>query len=383
MPLVGLTRATTIDLIDELVEWGLIGELPNARESAGYRKGRPARRFELNAHAGIVAGVDAGRNHITVTLADLRGRTIVRRRGDEAASVETPHARRAAIADVLAVSLSDAGRVPKDLLGLCIGVPAPVDRYGDSPEGDDGFWALMNPSLREHFAQRVPLVRIDNDASLAAVAEKAVGAAVGVANVVVLLAGERLGAGVVIDGRLTRGARGGVGELIAFDFVRGVDSAWGLGHRLAEEVVDALRASEVPHDSPLFGRPSEEVDARLILEAADAGDPFSQAVRRRVARTLARIAGVFGSMYDPDRVVVAGAIADGAQSLVDEANALMIEDSVLPHPEIVASLLGGDVVSMGAVAAAVDLVREGVLSLPRGEHGMPGAPVKRSPSLVL
>ena len=75
MPVVGLTRSTTIDAIDELIERGLVREMPNAREGGDYRKGRPSRRFSFAADAGVVLGVDAGRAHIVVHVADLAGGT--------------------------------------------------------------------------------------------------------------------------------------------------------------------------------------------------------------------------------------------------------------------------------------------------------------------
>ena len=57
-----------------------------------------------------------------------------------------------------------------------------------------------------------------------------------------LLAGGRLGAGVVIDGRLLRGAHGGAGEMVALDRVVGVESANGIGLRLTDWAREAARA---------------------------------------------------------------------------------------------------------------------------------------------
>src|SRR6478736_4291644 len=78
MAAVGLTRSTTIDALDELVERGLVRELANARESGDYQKGRPARRFELRADAAVVVGIDAGRRHLTTVVADLGGTELIR-----------------------------------------------------------------------------------------------------------------------------------------------------------------------------------------------------------------------------------------------------------------------------------------------------------------
>ena len=86
----------------------------------------------------------------------------------------------------------------------------------------------MNPGLIAA-SPWPPLVRVENDAYLAAVAEGAIGRRRGCDDFVVLLAGERLGAGVVVDGRILRGAHGGVAEMVAFDRVSGVGGRLGTG----------------------------------------------------------------------------------------------------------------------------------------------------------
>ena len=173
---VGLTRSTTIDVIDELVRRGLLRELPNARAGGEYRKGRPSRRFELRADAGAVVGIDAGRGHLIATVADLRGATLVRtqpRPRLPRTTLPTRAARCAAAA--LDGALEAAGLTRADVIALCIGVPAPVDAAGTSPPHRDGFWRRMNPGFIADFAEPIPLVRVENDAYLAAVAERAIG----------------------------------------------------------------------------------------------------------------------------------------------------------------------------------------------------------------
>ncbi|MFC0198523.1 ROK family protein, partial [Microbacterium arthrosphaerae] len=130
---VGLTRSTTIDVIDELVARGLLAELPNARAAGDYRKGRPARRFAFQPDAAFVVGVDAGASRLTATVADLRGeRRAVRHLSLEPAG-EAPEVRRRAATELVDEALADAGIGRADVAALCVGVPAPVDRHGASP----------------------------------------------------------------------------------------------------------------------------------------------------------------------------------------------------------------------------------------------------------
>jgi predicted NBD/HSP70 family sugar kinase len=366
MAAAGLTRSTTIDVLDELVDFGLLRELPNARAGGEYRKGRPARRFELRGDAAVLVGTDAGRGHITTVVANLRGTELSREHVTLDPERDDPDERRARALEAVDAALLAAARPRQDVLAICIGVPAPVDSAGKSPPHRDGFWRRMNPDFAELFGAWAPIVRVENDASLAAVAEGSVGAAVGCRDYVTLLAGERLGAGVVVDGNLLRGAHGGVGEMVAFDHVVGVEGAWGLGYRAAQWAREAVARGGVSSGSPLAGVDPTDLDGRTVLLAARAGDPDAQRIVDRVSAVLAVVAGMFGSLFDPRLVVVCGAISEGAAEVVAAARAALPSELDLPAPELVASTLGRDVVCIGAVAAARDLVRKRVLDSTNG-----------------
>ena len=361
---VGLTRSTAIDVIDELVARGLLAELPNARAAGDYRKGRPARRFAFRPDAGFVVGVDAGQSRLTATVADLRGEKRVVRHLSVDPKKDSPDARREAAERVVddALGTADVGRA--EVSALCVGVPAPVDRNGVSPQHRDDFWRRMNPGFAALFGEWAPLVRVENDASLAAVAEHAVGAAVGCDDFVALLAGDRLGAGVWVDGRLLRGAHGGAAEMVAFDHVVGVEGAWGLGVRAAELARRRLADGSLPSSSALRRRDVAEIDGKAVLTLAAQGDDGALEVAREVGGTLAIVAGVLGSLFDSRRIIVSGAVAEGAGPVIAAAADALPQELDLPVPEIVASTLGADIVSIGAVCAAVDAARSGVLDLP-------------------
>jgi len=363
MSATGLTRTTTIDALDELIDAGLLRELPNARAAGEYRKGRPARRFELRADAAVVIGMDAGRAHLTTTVADLAGRTLA----TDTVGLDVTHDgapdRRAAILTAIDTTLAAAGTARGGVLAACVGVPAPVDSHGRSPEHRDDFWRRMNPDIAAMLGEWVPIVRIDNDASLAAVAEGSVGSAVGLDNYVVLLAGDRLGAGVVVDGHLLRGTHGGVGEMVAFDHVAGVESANGLGTQLTDWVRAAVASGDVPAGHPLYSLSPDELTGRAALELARSGDAWAQSIVERGGVLMSRIAGVFGSLYDPSRIIVAGAVAEGLDGVLDAARAHVRDDLDLPAPELVISALGSTSVVTGAVSAAIVAARSGVLHL--------------------
>ncbi len=357
----GLSRSTTIEAIDDLVALGLVRELANARAGGEYRKGRPSRRFELRADAAVVVGVDAGQGHVVTTVADLRGTALATRTDLVAVGADSAARRRRLVVKAIDAALAEAGVERSDVLSVCVGVPAPVDSAGRSPVHRDGFWPRMNPDFAGLLTSWVPLVRIENDAVLASVAEHTKGAAVGLRNTVTVLAGHRLGAGVVIDGTLVRGAHGGVGEVVVIRHLRGVDAAHGIGYHLEAWALEAVASGTLPPDHRLHTLAPNGVTARAVIDLARAGDPVGRELVERAGATLARIAGVFGSLYDPERIVVSGGLAAGVEELLVVARRLLPDELDLPAPELVASSLGADVVSIGAVAAALECARDGAL----------------------
>lgn len=358
-----LTRSTAIDAIDTLVGADVLRELPNARAAGTYRAGRPSRRFVLAPDLGVVIGVDAGDTHLAVTVADPLDRTLVHHRVEFEPS-QSAAERRATILERLGDALAEAEVTRDQVLAVCVGVAAPVNRNGISPPHPDGFWERTNPGLAEALRDWAPVVQIKNDAQLAAIAEGAEGAAIGCRDYVALLASERFGGGVVVDGHVLHGAHGGVGEGVVFDHIVGVGSAFGLRYAVQDQVRAAVDEGEIAADSAV-GRlvEADRIDPRLVLTLAASGDADAALVTSRVGATVARIVGVLGSMYDPARVIVCGAVAESIEPVLTAARRILPEELHLPAPEILASTLGAEVVSRGAVATARRAAREHAVPL--------------------
>ncbi len=100
----GLTRASVIAVCEDLIRRGWIRELDTPRGDpapapGSARKGRPARRFELNHAAGYVLGIDIGAATTTAAVADLRG-TVVGRSSGSFRAADIPAAERIAVVDL-------------------------------------------------------------------------------------------------------------------------------------------------------------------------------------------------------------------------------------------------------------------------------------------
>ena len=120
------------------------------------------------------------------------------------------------------------GPDPDKVLAVGAGIAAPVDRDG-KVLATQHFWSLFDVGLRAALKELHGwTVLLENDANLAALGERWRGSGAGVDDLVVLLAGERLGAGVMESGRLLHGRGGAAGEMGYLDLVEGVGSSDGI-----------------------------------------------------------------------------------------------------------------------------------------------------------
>lgn len=377
MAATGLTRSTAIGLCDELVAQGWLEELGDARAVGAYTKGRPARRYALRARAAVVVGIDAGYDHVSASVADLRGAilgtsgAVIPAAGPDRVERLADAAGRRDLARHTLREALDAARVSADdVLAITIAVPAPVDAEGASP-AEDWFWSITNPGYAEAFAAAAPLVSVENDANLAAIAEASApdGGGRDVDSFIAMIVGEGLGAGLMIDRRLVRGRRGGAGELRFLEHVEGVGSPEGLALLARRWALDAIRDG-VPDGSALGRLDPDRLDEAAVGDAARAGDPTAIAIVDRLAARLARICLVLGDLLDVERVIVSGAAATSLPDVIDRAAALLDASDDPAAPELRTSRLAAECVTTGAIEHALSLVRAQALDLAPPARGI-------------
>jgi len=168
---------------------------------------------------------------------------------------------------------------------------------------------------------------------------------------------------VVEDGRVLRGAHGGVGEMRYLDLVDGVGSATGLAALLRDDARAQLARLDGASGSSLQELPPSDVDAESVLAAAVVGDPLAVSVVEHVGALLTRVVATFASIYDPQRVIVAGAVAESCEPLLELVRRDLERYVDPPGIEVLASSLGRDVVTVGAVKRALDHVRAHALEI--------------------
>ncbi|WP_246036109.1 ROK family transcriptional regulator [Sinomonas susongensis] len=353
--LTGLTRATVIAVCEDLVRRGWAEE--QDPERTGPQRGRPPRTFGFRADAGVVVGLDVGAHKTTALVTDLRGDILSTASGDLPRGARTAQARLDVVSGVALAALRDAGREPRHVLAVGVGVAAPVDRNGHVAAGSD-FWEMFDVGLAAALFDRHGWhVLLENDANLAALAEQWRGAAQGLDDVAVLLAGERLGAGIIESGRLLHGRNGAAGELA---FLRLVDGAVG-PHGIAQ-LAREWGAEAAAQPTGLAGLAPSEVTAEAVFTAAEDGDAAAAAVLVRLEDRMARVIAVLSTLLNPELVVLGGAIAPAAARLLPGIRAALPDLTETPA-EIEVSGLGGEAVALGAIRRALDDVAERSLAI--------------------
>ena len=370
MSATGLTRATVLGVCAELEQAGWLHEVSASRDEGIVQRGRPARHYVLREDAAVLIGVDAGQHTLTARAADLRGRELaVARHGldgavgaGEAGGGSAAQARPGAGGALIEEGRGAAGGRGRHRLLTVVGVPAPVDSAGRSPRGDQGYWPTMNPGFVDALDGRV---LIENDANLAVLAEHALAAqesAGATDHLAALLMGERFGAGLIVDGRLLRGAAGGAGEMRFLDGVledsRGADGIAALARRWTLEALDAGEVSPT-----LSAIPADRLSAIDVFAAAQDGDRLARTVLARLGERLARIAAILSSLLGVETVVVAGAIAEAIGPVLEHSRTALPRIATPPYPELRASVMGSDVVVRGAIELALAHLRRDPLDL--------------------
>ncbi|MEV0393844.1 ROK family protein [Polymorphospora rubra] len=331
--LTGLSPATLTPLVRELIAEGYLVE----RGTAASRSGRPRTMLEFNPRAELVAAVSLEPSRISCEIADSDGAVIAHRTARIGSDiVETvctfvPELVGAALPSLRGVAIA----APGVSSGGAVRLAPSVGLVEDRPIGE---------SVRQRLG--VPVV-VDNDVNLMAAGEHAAGAGADVDDLLLLHVADGVGAGLILDGRVRRGAAGAAGEVgflpldgqeRGYDGVGPFEARWS-ENAIAERVV-ALRPGR---------RPAEAV--RTLVELADT-EAAAADYLAEVLEAWARLIVSCVCVVDPGRVLLSGAAAQ-----LDDAALDRLQDLVATRApaatDVRRAVLGDRAVLHGAVSYAL------------------------------
>lgn len=302
MEYTGLARSTVAQRLHSLVSLGLVGPA-----GAASTKGRPASRFVFLPQAGSLLIADMGATGVRVAATDLDGRILA----EEQRSLDIASGPRPCLELIDALFddvLGATGQSPKNVLGIGVGVPGPVDFEAgcvvNPPimRGWDGY------DIPAWFAPRFACpVKVEKDANAMAVGEHRL-AHPEVDALLMLKISTGVGSGIIAGGRLYRGHDGAAGDIGHLPLrVEGAAppplcrcgqvgciEAYAGGWALVRDLREA-------------GLPVSSVDD--IVELVRAGDPQAIASVRRAGRIIGDGLSDAVSLLNPEVVVLGGSLA--------------------------------------------------------------------------
>ncbi|TNC29240.1 ROK family protein [Amycolatopsis alkalitolerans] len=257
--------------------------------------------------------------------------------------------------DVTAVGLAVAGFVASDRRTVMF---APHLAWRAAPVSD-------------RIAKRVGLpVTLEHDANAAALGEHRFGAARGARVAALVAIGTGIGAGLLLDGEIYRGAYGVAPELGHLTVVPGGRACpcgkYGCWERYCSGTALAATAIELlaryPGQSTVLAREMSEdpgsITGRRVAGAARDGDPIAQRAVAELAKWLGEGLALVADVFDPEIMVIAGGVSGSATLFLDEARehytAAITGARHRPLARIRTAHLGEDAAMVGAAALALD-----------------------------
>jgi glucokinase len=248
--------------------------------------------------------------------------------------------------------------------GIGISAPGPINPWTGVIVTPPNLPGWRNVPLRDIFQEKFAVpTYLGNDANLAALAEQTMGAARGYKDVIFLTISTGIGGGVLIDGKLLIGSDGIGAEcghiimIVEEDRVSSLEKE-AAGPAIARQAREAITKGEESSILELAKGSSEAINARIVGDAAKAGDALARRIIVRAGKIIGLGIVTFLHIFNPQIVVVGGGVAEGTGDLLfnplwQAVRQYSLDPAYWDHLVITPAKLGENVSLIGAAALAM------------------------------
>jgi predicted NBD/HSP70 family sugar kinase len=315
----GLSRSTIAERLAALFAAGFVEESAEALHSGG----RPARALRLKISFGIVLVANIGESHVHLAVTDLEPRIVAETVGS--LDVRSgPETMLAWIAKEFSALLEKVGRAKREVLGIGLGVPAPVDYgaarvFGPSVmQGWDDF--DIRGWMSAHF--EAPVL-VENDVNLMTLSEhRRFWPDVG--QFLFVKAGTGIGSGIITDGRIYRGAQGAAGDIGHVQFASADPPLCRCGKLGCVEA----RAAGWALARDLRARGYKAHNARDVIDLIRINQPEAIQLVRAAGRVLGEVTADVVSVLNPAVIVIGGTLSEAEEHLLSGVRELVYQRSL-------------------------------------------------------
>jgi glucokinase len=264
---------------------------------------------------------------------------------------------------------SGIGRARVAAIGVSCG--GPLDQRAGTIQAPPNLATWIDVPIASILGEEFGLpCRLENDADAGAIAEHRFGAGQGTRHMVFLTMGTGLGAGIIADGRLIRGAAGQAGEIghvrlsdtgpVGYHkagSVEGWASGGGIAQVAAREVQEAAKRNEAS-TLALTLEKNGGLTAKHVAQAAQSGDAVAQRIVESTGNRLGQALAILVDLLNPERIVIGGLAMRLGESLLAPAR-LAMEREALPGSaricQVVPAALGEGIGDVAAICVAMGL----------------------------
>ena len=282
----------------------------------------------------IYIGIDLGGTGIKAGAVDGQGNILFK----DSCPTGVERGYEAVIRDMAALAVQVAegsGHGMAAVKAIGIGIPGVMDpKTGRVPFCTNLYWRDV-PILEEMHRYIDCPIHVDNDATVAGLAESVAGVSAGAANSVFITLGTGVGGGVIINGRVFSGAHGVASEIGHMTIVVdgelcscGNRGCWERYTSATALIREGRKLAEANPDSAIMravdGHP-ELITAKTVIDLAKAGDPDCAALFERYVYYLCVGLRNLVNLYDPEVIVLGGGVSHAGPFLLDAVRAKLPE----------------------------------------------------------
>ncbi len=264
-----------------------------------------------------VFGVDVGGTSVKIGLFEGNGKLVEK----WSIPTNTDNNGESILPDIAASVLSKKEEKKigvKDIIGVGMGLPGPVDGNGIIRKAVNLHWEDVF-NVEEKLASYLPegmKVRAGNDANVAALGEAWMGAGKGYKNIVMVTLGTGIGGGVIIDGKVVAGITGAAGEIGHIYVGDDPGEACNCGNRgcleqyaSATGIVRLLRKELEEHPDEKTELRGKKLNAKELWDAVKNNDPLAIRVAEQFGKYLGSGLSVVAGVLNPEVIIIGGGVS--------------------------------------------------------------------------
>lgn len=363
-----ITKVTISEIIKRLDNEGYILEIGKGKSTK--KGGKRPTLMKLNPDKGYVIGIEYKRKNAHIAISNIESEIL--------STIDFSYEVGSSLEEVIQNTVKAIDKelenldIPHDkLISIAIGVPGFVDyekgelTFADTMKG----WEKKPFAVKFSKHYNVPVL-LENDVNMIAIGEDLVGAGRDESNIVSIWIGAGVGAGIIMDNQLIRGASGIAGEigylevghfLANHSFLRNLyTNQKYIGDLLSEEHLFEVLMMRMKFQESESGKSYEDFNIEEFLELADKGNRDVQEILDEYALILAIVCTELIKTINTNLIILSGTVIESSDYLFSKVQQIIksnMREIPFDASSIVIGELGGDTACLkGALALALQVV---------------------------